>query len=133
MDVASVAIALMEAFNKWDLGAVGRLCSPDVPYIEKGTNRHRQGHRRHPRSGPRLEGGLLRHPRHHLQPAASAGSTGVLEITWTGTNDGPLELPSGATVPATGKSVEFDDCQIYEVEDGKLVQTSGTTATSSPC
>ena len=26
----------------------------------------------------------------------------------------------GGTLPATGKSVEFDDAQIFEIEDGKV-------------
>jgi ketosteroid isomerase-like protein len=42
-----------------------------------------------------------------------------LEITWIATHSGPLELPSG-TLPATGKSVEFDGVQIFIVEGGKV-------------
>jgi predicted ester cyclase len=44
-----------------------------------------------------------------------------LEITWMGTHSGPLELPSG-TLPATGKTVEFDDAQVYVIEGGKVAQ-----------
>ena len=64
--------------------------------------------------------------------SAGAGNTAVLEITWTGTNDGPLETPGG-TIPATGKAVEFDDAQVYTVENGLVTSRCGTTATSSRC
>jgi SnoaL-like polyketide cyclase len=42
-----------------------------------------------------------------------------MEITWMGTHSGPLELPSG-TLPATGKTVEFDGVQVFIVEGGKV-------------
>lgn len=49
-----------------------------------------------------------------------AGSGGVvLELTWRGTNTGPLRLPSGE-IPATGKGIEIRACQIIEIEEGKV-------------
>jgi ketosteroid isomerase-like protein len=52
---------------------------------------------------------------------ADCGNTAVLEINWTGTNRGPIEMASG-TLPATGKSVEFDDAQIHVVENGQITE-----------
>ena len=43
MDAASVARELMEAFNRNDWDRMQGLCSPDVVYIEKGTNRTAKG------------------------------------------------------------------------------------------
>ena len=120
MEASSVAIELMEAFNKGDFDRMAALCSPDVTYIEKGTNRTAKG----------VEGVLqVAHgwkaafPDIHgtIWASSSSGNSATLEITWTGTNDGPVEMPNG-TLPATGKRVEFDDAQIYEIENG-LVKT----------
>jgi len=119
MEAASVASELMEAFNDSDWSRFSALCSPDVLYEEKGTNRATKG----------VDGILgVAHGwkaafpdiRGKIVTSAGAGSNAVLEITWTGTNDGPIELSSG-TVPATGKPVEFDDAQVYTVEGGKVV------------
>jgi steroid delta-isomerase-like uncharacterized protein len=120
MEAASVAIELMESFNKGDFDRMAALCSPDITYIEKGTNRSARG----------VDGVLqVAHGwkaafsdlQGNIWSNISCGNDAVLEITWTGTNDGPIEMPGG-TLPATGKSVEFDDAQIFEIENG-LVKT----------
>lgn len=43
------------------------------------------------------------------------------EWTFTGTNAGPLRLPDGAEIPATGKPVEIKGMELVEVRDGKIV------------
>jgi steroid delta-isomerase-like uncharacterized protein len=43
------------------------------------------------------------------------------EWTFTGTNTGPLRLPDGSEVPATGKPVEIKGMEYVEVRDGKIV------------
>jgi steroid delta-isomerase-like uncharacterized protein len=120
MDAASVAIELIESFNKGDLDRMAALCSPDITYIEKGTGRSAKGvdeimkvAQSWKTAFSDIHGNIVR--------SIGCGNDAVLEISWTGTNDGPLETPGG-TLPATGKSVEFDDAQIYEVENG-LVKT----------
>lgn len=116
MEAAAVANDLMEAFNDSNWERFTALCSPDVVYEEKGSNRTTKG----------VDGILdvakgwkAAFPDIHgrIWGSAGAGSTAVLEITWTGTNEGPLEAAAG-TIPATGKSVEFDDAQVYTVEGG---------------
>ena len=120
MESASVARELMEAFNKRDFDRMAALCSPDITYIEKGTNRTAKG------IDQILEvasawATAFSDLRGNIWTAASCGNNAVLEITWTGTNDGPMEMPGG-TIPATGKTVEFDDAQVFEIENG-LVKT----------
>ena len=39
-----------------------------------------------------------------------------------GTNTGPLSLPDGSTVPATGKAVRVRGCDIATVADGMIVR-----------
>jgi steroid delta-isomerase-like uncharacterized protein len=43
------------------------------------------------------------------------------EWTFTGTNTGPLRLPDGTEVPATGRRVEIRGMEYVEVRDGKIV------------
>ena len=118
MEAASVAIELIEAFNKGDFDRMAALCAPDVTYIEKGTNRSANGVDEIIQVA---HGWKTAFPDIHgnIWASSSCGNNAVLEIKWTGTNDGPIEMPGG-TLPATGKSVEFDDAQIYEIEDGKV-------------
>jgi steroid delta-isomerase-like uncharacterized protein len=116
MESASVAVELIEAFNKGDFDRLADLCAPDITYIEKGTNRIAKGvdgvlqvAHGWKAAFPDLQG--------NIWASSSCGNSAVLEITWTGTNDGPIEMPNGA-LPATGKAVEFDDAQVYEIENG---------------
>ncbi|MGH7536913.1 MAG: ester cyclase [Gemmatimonadales bacterium] len=50
-----------------------------------------------------------------------SGSTVVLEVTWKGTHQGPLQTPKGA-IPATGKRIEIRACTVSEVA-GEQVRT----------
>jgi steroid delta-isomerase-like uncharacterized protein len=43
------------------------------------------------------------------------------EWTFTGTNTGPLRLPDGSEIPATGKPVEIKGMEYVEVRDRKIV------------
>ncbi len=43
------------------------------------------------------------------------------EWTFTGTNTGPLRLPDGTEVPATGRPVEIKGMELVEVRDGAIV------------
>jgi steroid delta-isomerase-like uncharacterized protein len=120
MDAASVARQLIEAFNRSDWDGLRAVCSPDVVYIEKGTNRNAKGvdeimqvAHAWRASFSDLQG--------NIYTAVNCGSTAVLEITWTGTNDGSMELSSG-TVPATGRSVEFDNCQVFRIENDQVAE-----------
>ncbi len=119
MGSASIAEELIRAFNKADWDGFAALCSPDVIYEEKGTDRTAKGIEAFVElaqgwrtSFSDITGKVVNQ--------VDGGSTAALEITWTGTNDGPIELPNGMTLPATGKRVQFDDAQNYAVEDGKV-------------
>jgi len=50
-----------------------------------------------------------------------SGSTVVLEVTWKGTHQGPLQTPKGS-IPATGKRIEIRACNVFEVA-GEQVRT----------
>lgn len=116
MEAASVAIELMEAFNKGDFDRMAALCSPDVLYIEKGTNRTAKGVDQILQVAHDWKAAFS-DLQGNVSASSSCGNDATIEITWTGTNDGPIQMPNG-TLPATGKTVEFDDAQIYKIENG---------------
>jgi steroid delta-isomerase-like uncharacterized protein len=43
------------------------------------------------------------------------------EWTFSGTNTGPLRLPDGSEIPATGNRVEIEGMEYVEIRDGKIV------------
>lgn len=49
------------------------------------------------------------------------GDVAVDEGYLTGTNTGPLTLPSGETLPPTGRSVRLRFCDVLTVRDGRVV------------
>lgn len=51
-----------------------------------------------------------------------AGHTAIDEGYYIGTNTAPLRLPSGETVPATGKRVKIRSCDVATVENGKITE-----------
>jgi steroid delta-isomerase-like uncharacterized protein len=121
MDAAAVANEFIEAFNDADWERFAAACSKDVVYEEKGSNRTVRG------LDAVLEaakGWRAAFPdvRGKIYNCTAEGTTAALEITWMGTHNGPLELPTG-TLPATGKTVEFDGVQIFVVEGGKVTQS----------
>ncbi len=53
--------------------------------------------------------------------AAETGDCTLDEFTWSGTNTGPLYLPDGSELPATGKSVEIKGMELTQVRGDKFV------------
>ncbi|MFF1254756.1 ester cyclase [Pseudarthrobacter sp. NPDC058329] len=49
-----------------------------------------------------------------------AGSVAVDEGYVVGTNTGPMRMPSGDTMPATGKHLRIRSCDISTVENGEI-------------
>jgi steroid delta-isomerase-like uncharacterized protein len=48
-----------------------------------------------------------------------AGDQIVNEISWVGTNTGPLLTPAGE-IPPTGRTVRSIACEVWRIKDGKL-------------
>ena len=53
-----------------------------------------------------------------------SGNTVVTELKMTGVNTGDMEMPDGSKIPATGKSVEMQGCQVAEFKDGKMLKVT---------
>ena len=56
-----------------------------------------------------------------IHKVIAEGNTIVVEYTFTGTNKGPMQLPTGETIPATNKTLSGPALDIGEVdEQGRL-------------
>ena len=56
--------------------------------------------------------------RYELQHGHESGNVAIDEGYVVGTHTAPLPLPSGDSVPATGKQIRVRSCDIISVEDG---------------
>ena len=54
-----------------------------------------------------------------IERAFGSGDQVTVEITGRGTHTGPLQSPGGE-IPATGKSVTLQLCDVYTIENGKI-------------
>jgi steroid delta-isomerase-like uncharacterized protein len=59
--------------------------------------------------------------RFEVANAVEAGEEVVLEGTWVGKHTGPMQLPDGRTLPATGREVRAPFATAFRVRDGKLL------------
>jgi steroid delta-isomerase-like uncharacterized protein len=55
--------------------------------------------------------------------------TVIAEWTWRATNTGPLALPDGTEMPATGKTVELLGVSVVEVRDGRSLLCAAISIT----
>jgi len=114
----TVVNGIIEAFNAGDLEGLLTLVTPNVIYEETGTGRRVQGVEDYRE--------LLRGWRQSFSDvngkvtsSLESGNRVAIEVTWTGTHDGPLPLPTGE-VPPTGKSIEIQ-ASIWCTLDGQKV------------
>jgi steroid delta-isomerase-like uncharacterized protein len=55
--------------------------------------------------------------------AYADGNTATIELTWEGTQSGPMQTPDGQQIPASNRHGKVKACQVIEVEDGKIKAT----------
>ena len=58
--------------------------------------------------------------RYEVADRHEAGKVAVYEGYVVGTNTGPLGLPTGGTLPPTGRQVRVRSCDVARVEDGTI-------------
>jgi predicted ester cyclase len=58
-----------------------------------------------------------------VRRAYADGNTVTIEITWEGTQSGPMRTPDGHELPPSNQRVEVSACQVMEIEDGKIRAT----------
>lgn len=107
----------IEAFNRGDLSGLIDFLDEHVEWVDRGLPA--------PLHGPAevrafMESFKTAFPdaTMSVRDAIECGDSVVLEVTWTGTHLGPLPMGS---IPATGKRVEVDACDVVKLRDGKIV------------
>jgi steroid delta-isomerase-like uncharacterized protein len=111
------AKAPLLAFNDKNWTAVRAAIAPDFLYDEVGTTRKVQGA---DETIAIWQGWATAIPdaKATIHHELASGSTAVLELTWKGTHNGPLQTPTG-TIPATGKRIEVRACVVMEIAGDK--------------
>ena len=112
------AKATVLAYNEKNWDAIRSGLAADFTYDEVGTRRRVQG----VEETIALWQGWAKafsDSRATIHSALASGNTVVIELTWQGTHNGPLETPAGP-LAATGKRIEIRACQVTELANGKL-------------
>ena len=120
-DLIKVASGIVEAFNSGDWAAARSALAADALYDEVGTSRRIQGAaafieclQAWKHAMPDVKGTVNHvHTAHNLV---------VLELTWKGTQTGPLQGAKGA-IPATGKQQVTRACWVMDFAGGKLKES----------
>jgi steroid delta-isomerase-like uncharacterized protein len=116
--VADVAKEQVIAYNEKDWDRARAALAPEVIYDEVGTHRRIKG----------VDDVLtawkgwataIPDSRATFQSEFVSGNTAVLEITWKGTHDGPLNT-GDREIPATGKKIELRAVQVVDVDNDRV-------------
>jgi steroid delta-isomerase-like uncharacterized protein len=115
--VVDLAKEQVIAYNEKDWDRVRAALAPEVVYDELATHRKAKGV---DEVLTTWKGWATALPdsRATFRSEMASGNTAVLEITWTGTHNGPLQTPTG--IPATGKKIDVLACEVIEVADDKV-------------
>jgi steroid delta-isomerase-like uncharacterized protein len=120
MGAVDVARESIEVFNAGDWDRFRSLHAEDVVEDELGTQRRIEGidalvesNQGWKQAFPDASG--------QVTNAFESGDTATLEITWSGTHSGPLEMPDGE-LPATNKRIELRACQVFRVEGDRIAE-----------
>jgi steroid delta-isomerase-like uncharacterized protein len=119
-DLVKVAKEAVEAFNKEDWDRAMALLGGGV-YNEVGTGRQLRGKAE---ILPALQGWRKAMPdvTGTVTNAFASGNKAVLEVTWEGTQTGPMEGPGG-TLPPSGKRQTTPAAWIFEFEGDSIKES----------
>ncbi len=116
---ADVVERFVKAWNDRDVEAMTATLSPDCEVSRPGGEVLRGKEQIVARQ--RQDWDSFPDTRIDIKLLVSEGTTVVEESTSTGTNTGPLHLPNGTTIPATGRQVVMPYATFWEVKDGLIV------------
>jgi steroid delta-isomerase-like uncharacterized protein len=116
-DLIKIAKEAVESFNQDDLDRASALLGTGV-YNEVGTGRKLRGQAE---IRPALQGWRKAMPdvKGTVTNAVASGNTAVLEVSWSGTQTGPLDGPGG-TLPPSGKRQTTPAAWIFEFDGDKI-------------
>ena len=117
-DNASLVRSLYEAWNRRDFDTLASVTAPDGEILVVGSGdvyRGVEGARQYNTMWADAfpDGSIT------IDRVISAGDSVVVEFTGRGTHTGDLVTPMG-TIPATGRSLTLQLCDVYEFRDGKI-------------
>ena len=114
----AAAKAPILAYNEKNWGAVAASVTADFVYDEVATQRRVQGAEQVIAA---WQGWATALPdsKATFNSAQASGDVVVLEVTWRGTHQGPLQTPKGAISP-TGKRIEVRACFVCETAGEKV-------------
>ena len=114
-----VARESVECYNAGDFDRLRSLLADDFYEEELATQRRLEG------ADARVD--AAQHwkqafPDEHgtITGAYPSGDTVAIEITWEGTQSGPLPTPDGRELPPSNKRFTVKSVEVLEVEDGKI-------------
>ena len=117
-DKVQLAKQNVEAFGKGDWAGFKAPLSEDSIYAELATQRRVQG----PDAIVELSKGWRQafpDAKGTITKAVESGDTVVLEITWEGTQSGPLQTPEGE-LPPSNRQVTVKAAEVFDVEGDKV-------------
>lgn len=110
----------VDAFNTRDWDRMASLRTPNSVYDEVSTGRRLTGHTEI-LNAMRGWTNAFSDLRGTVNNTLEQGDTVVVEVTWTGTHDGPLEGPSG-TIPPSGKTVTTRAIEVFKCQNDQIVE-----------
>jgi steroid delta-isomerase-like uncharacterized protein len=113
---ADITRRIFQAYNDRDLDVMLASVNPDVRITLPGGQLI--SGREEMRTHEQQEWEGFPDARVEVRQVIDQGSMAVAEYIWAATNTGPLNLPDGSTLPATGKRIELPCVTVVEVKDG---------------
>ena len=117
-DLLDIARQEVESFNQGDWEAFKATYAPDAVYDEPGTQRHVEGadyilevNRQWKEAFPDAKGTIT--------GEAVSDDAVTLEITWEGTQSGPMESPQGE-IPPSNKRATVKAAQVLRFSDHQI-------------
>lgn len=110
---------VITAFNAADWAQLRATIAPNVVYTETGTQRRVENLEDYLQL---LQGWKQAIPDAQgiIHKTVSQGNTAVLDLTWVGTQTGPMQTPNGL-LPASGKEIRVPAAAWFTF-DGEMVQ-----------
>jgi steroid delta-isomerase-like uncharacterized protein len=116
--ILEVAKSQIIAYNDKNWGAAKEALAADMVYEEVATQR-RLNNVEEVLSAWKGWAKAFPDSKASFDKETVGGNTVVIELTWRGTQTGPLQLP-GKDLSATGKKIELRACQVIEVSGAKV-------------
>ena len=119
-DIIKIAQEVVDAFNASDWERSKKPLKPNSLYDEVGTGRKLRG------AGeiiPALQGWKEAMPdvKGKITKSFAKDNTAVLEVTWEGTQTGPLKSSNGP-IPASGKHMSTPSAWVFEFDGDKITE-----------